>query len=106
MQPLTALDMGTDLFGHGLILTGFLTPNRLDWRRGILCPEKGNGVGDFVLEDFDEFFVFVKDFLLGFDLGEALLLITGYADYMDLGIRVYKRMRIYLCGAISNEVWG
>ena len=25
---------------------------------------------------------------------------TGYADYTDLGIRVYKRMRIYLWGAI------
>jgi hypothetical protein len=25
-----------------------------------------------------------------------LLLITDYADYTDLGIRVYKRMRIYL----------
>jgi len=60
------------------------------------------------LEDFDECFAFVNDFLLGFDLGDALLLITdpfdklrtGYADYMDLGIRVYKYMRICLCGAI------
>jgi len=62
------------------------------------------------LEDFDEFFVSVDDFLLDFDLGDALLLITdpfdkpaaagklrtGYADYTDLGIRVYKYMRIYL----------
>jgi len=23
---------------------------------------------------------------------------TGFADYTDLGIRVYKCMRIYLCG--------
>jgi hypothetical protein len=29
-----------------------------------------------------------------------------YADYVDLGIRAYKRMRIYLWGAIRNEVWG
>jgi len=48
------------------------------------------------LEDFDEFFVFVDDFLLGFDLGDALLLITDYADYTDLAISVYKCMRIYL----------
>ena len=33
-----------------------------------------------------------------------LLLITDYADYTDLGIRVYKRMRIYLWSAIRNEV--
>ena len=60
------------------------------------------------MEDFDELFVFVKDFLLGFDLGDALLLITdpfdklrtGYADYTDSGIRVYKCMRIYLWGAV------
>jgi len=52
------------------------------------------------LEDFDEFFLFVKNFLLGFDLGDDLLLITDYADYTDLGVRVYKRMRIYLWGAI------
>ena len=103
MQPLTALDMATDLFGHGLILTGFLTPNRLDWRRGILCPEKGNRVRDFVLEDFDEFFVFVDDFLPGFDLGDALLLIADYADYTNLGIRVYKCMRIYLWSAPTVE---
>jgi len=77
-------------------------------RRGILGPEGGNGGGDFLLEDFDEFLVSVDDFLLGFDLGKALLLITdpfdklrtGYADYTDLGIRVYKCMRIYLWGAI------
>jgi len=61
-----------------------------------LGPEGGNGRGDFVLEDFDECFVFVDDFLLGFDLGDALLLNTDYADYTDLGIRVYKYMRIYL----------
>ena len=37
--------------------TGFLTANRLDWRRSILCPEGGNcGVG-FLPGDFDEFFV-------------------------------------------------
>ena len=28
---------------------------------------------------------------------------TGFPDYRDLGIRVYKYMRIYLCGAIRNE---
>ncbi len=33
-----------------------------------------------------------------------LLLITDYADYTDLGIRVYKRMRMYLWSAIRNEV--
>jgi len=52
------------------------------------------------LKDFDECFVFVDDCLLGLDLGGALLLITDYADYTDLGIRVYKRMRIYLWGAV------
>jgi len=58
----------------------------------------------FLIEDFGECFAFVKDFLPGFDLGDTLLLITdpfdklrrGYADYTDLGIRVYKYMRIYL----------
>jgi hypothetical protein len=69
------------------------------WRRGILCPEGGNCGGDFLLEDFDEFLVSVDDFLLGFDLGDALLLITDYADYTDLAIRVYKYMRIYLYSA-------
>ena len=71
-------------------------------------PEGGNGRGDFVLEDFDECFAFVNDFLLGFDLGDALLLITdpfdklrtGYADYTNLGIRLYKCMRIYLYSAV------
>jgi len=32
-----------------------------------------------------------------------LLLMADYADYTDLGIRVYKRMRIYLWGAVWNE---
>jgi len=31
---------------------------------------------------------------------------ADFADYTDLGIRVYKCMRIYLWGAISNEVLG
>jgi len=60
---------------------------------------RGNGGGDFHLEDFDECFVFVNDCLLGLDLGDALLLITDYADYTDLAIRVYKYMRIYLYSA-------
>jgi len=41
-----------------------------------LSPEGGDGVGDFVLEDFDEFFVFVNDFLLGFDLRDDLILLA------------------------------
>jgi len=73
---------------------------------GSLCPEGGSGGGDLVLEDCDEFFVFVKDFLLGFDLGDDLLLIADCTDHTDLGIRVYKCMRIYLWGAIRNEVLG
>jgi len=32
---------------------------------GSLAPEGGNGIGDFLLEDFDDFLVFVVDFVLG-----------------------------------------
>jgi len=71
-----------------------------------LCTGGGNGGGDFVLEDFDECFVFGDDCLFEFDLGDALLLITDYADYTDLAIRVYKCMRIYLLSAILDEVLG
>ena len=62
--------------------------------------EGGHGGGDFVFEDFEECFVFGGDFLPGFDLGDDLPLIADFADYTDLGIRVYKYMRIYLWGAI------
>jgi len=53
------------------------------------------------LEDYDEFFVFANDFLLGFDFGNDLILLmdsyaTGYRDYADLVTIVYKYMRIYL----------
>jgi hypothetical protein len=58
--------------------------------------EGGDGGARFVLEDLDECFVFVDSFLLGLNLGEALLLIADYADYTDLAIRVYKCMRMYL----------
>jgi len=59
------------------------------------------------LGDFDECPAFGDDFLLGLDLGDDLLMITdpfdklrtGYADYTDLAIRVYKYMRIYLYSA-------
>ena len=40
-------------------------------------PKGGDGGGDLLFEDFDEVFVFVDDFLLGFDLRDDLLLITG-----------------------------
>ena len=39
---------------------------------GSLAPQGGNGLTDFFLEDFDEFFVFVEDFLLGLDLSDDL----------------------------------
>jgi len=42
----------------------------------LLCPERGDSVGDFFLEDFDEFFVLVDDFLLSFNL------------YGDLGLEI------------------
>jgi hypothetical protein len=32
----------------GKLRTGFLKRSRLDGRRGILCPESGNGGGDFL----------------------------------------------------------
>jgi hypothetical protein len=35
-------------------------------------PEAGDGVRDTFLEDFDEFSVFVGDFMLGFDLSDDL----------------------------------
>jgi len=54
---------------------------------------------NLLMEDFDECFVFGDDFLLGFDLGDALLMITDYADYTDLAITVYKYMRMYLYSA-------
>ena len=59
-----------------------------------------NGGGGFAPEDFEECFVFGDDFLPGFDVSDDLPLITDYADYRDLGIRVYKYMRIYLWGAV------
>jgi len=34
---------------------------------GSLAPEGANRLRDFFLEDFDEFFVLVDDFLLGLD---------------------------------------
>jgi hypothetical protein len=39
---------------------------------GSLAPEGGNGLRDFLLEDFDEDFVFFDDFLLGLDLSDDL----------------------------------
>jgi hypothetical protein len=86
-----------------------LAADKLNFR-----PRERDSGGDCFLEDFDECFVFVNECLLGFDLGDALLLITdpfdklrtGYADHTDLAIRVYKCMRIYLWSTIRNEVVG
>jgi len=48
--------------------------NLVDWRRGILCPEGGNGGGDFLLEDFDESFVFLDALLIAIDFGDDFFL--------------------------------
>jgi len=61
-----------------------------------LKPEYDNVIRDFVLEDFNETFVFDDDFLLAFNFVDDLILLMDYKDYVDLATRVYKYMRIYL----------
>jgi len=54
--------------------SGYFVPDDV-----FLDPERGNGVGEFVLEDFDEFFVF----------------------RLTIGPTLYKYMRMYLW----TDVW-